>query len=54
MGAAAAGLGLWARLRLWIAARWIAAGVGCDCDLQPLPSATITHSKPQASEAHHD
>jgi hypothetical protein len=33
-----------ARLKAWVVRRWIAAGVGCDCDLEPLPAATISTS----------
>jgi len=43
---------LWA----WLVRRWIAAGVGCDCDLQPQPSATITDHAAHitATTNHHD
>lgn len=34
--------------------RWIGAGLGCDCDLEPVPSATISASSPHPSEEHHD
>lgn len=42
----------WSRLKAWVVRRWIAAGVGCDCDLEPAPSATMdvppssTHATP--------
>jgi hypothetical protein len=41
------------RLKAWVVRRWIAAGAGCDCDLEPLPAATINtsplpdHTRPQ-------
>jgi hypothetical protein len=44
----------WARLRARLVARWIAAGSGCDCDLEPAASATIHPSSPAPSEPPHD
>ena len=38
----ALGSGLQAR----VLGRWIAAGSGCDCNLEPVPSVTIDDSKP--------
>ena len=40
LGQADASRGI-ARLKAWVVRRWIAAGVGCDCDLEPLVAATI-------------
>lgn len=42
------------RLRLRVVLRWIAAGAGCDCDLEPLPSRTISASSPNSSDVPHD
>ncbi len=36
-------------LRARLVARWIAAGVGCDCDLEPAPCVTIAASTSQAA-----
>jgi hypothetical protein len=44
----------WARLRKWMFGRWIAAGKGCDCDLQVSQSSTISDLKPINSPLHHD
>ena len=48
----AMGTGLQARM----VGRWIAAGKGCDCDLEVEPSATIGASNPstQSTASHHD
>jgi hypothetical protein len=43
-----------ARLKAWVVGRWIAAGVGCDCDLEPLASATISASSPTPRDCSHD
>ena len=50
LGQADASRGM-ARLKAWVVRRWIAAGAGCDCDLQPLPVATISQS-PVNDNAH--
>ena len=53
LGQAQASRGL-VRLKSWIVRRWIAAGVGCDCDLEPLASATISDTSPISSDTTHD
>jgi hypothetical protein len=46
--------GTWARLRSRLVARWIAAGIGCDCDLEPAASPTIGASSTAKSDSPHD
>ncbi|WP_233505782.1 hypothetical protein [Rhodoferax lacus] len=41
-------------LTAWVVRRWIAAGVGCDCDLEPTASATISATSPISSNTSHD
>lgn len=41
-------------LQALLVGRWIAAGKGCDCDLEVEPSPTIEHLLPPASTPHHD
>jgi hypothetical protein len=41
-------------LKARVLRRWIAAGVGCDCDLEPTPSSTIGVSSPHPSDTPHD
>ena len=41
-------------LRARMVGRWIAAGSGCDCDLEPAPSATISTPSPHSGDRPHD
>jgi hypothetical protein len=47
-------LGWVTRLRARLVVRWIAAGAGCDCDLEATPSRTISVSSPTESDPPHD
>jgi hypothetical protein len=43
-----------ARLQAFLVGRWIAAGAGCDCNLEPAPALTIGASaSPNAGSDHH-
>jgi hypothetical protein len=41
-------------MRVRVLRRWIAAGVGCDCDLEPAPSSTIKALNPHSGDLPHD
>ena len=44
----------WQALRQRLVRRWIGAGAGCDCSLEPAGSATIEASQPNPGEPRHD
>ena len=43
-----------ARFRTYFVARWIAAGSGCDCALEPLVSPTMETRADKDRDGHHD